>query len=82
LFGTAVPANQNGGRSAENYMRLLSNSIDEISAVLVIDYEAKPGGDMNANLDRELTAIYKPANTAARSLNCTTASPPARPPIS
>lgn len=46
-------------------MRLLSNSIDEISAALVIDYEAKPGGDMNANLDRELTAIYKPANTAA-----------------
>jgi len=54
-----------GGRSAENYMRMLTNPSDEISAALVFDYEAKPGSDMNANLDRELTAIYKPANTAA-----------------
>jgi len=46
-------------------MRMLTNPSDEISAALVFDYEAKPGSDMNANLDRELTAIYKPANAAA-----------------
>lgn len=54
-----------GGRSAENYMRMQANPGDEVTTELILMYEAKPGSNLAANLDAVLKRLYKPADAAA-----------------
>ena len=54
-----------GGRDAENYMRMLANPSDEVTEQLFLMYEAAPASSASANLDTVLTDIYQPGNAAA-----------------
>ena len=54
-----------GGRSAENYMRMQANPSDEVTTALFLLYEKDPSSSASANLDTVLKSLYKPVDAAA-----------------
>jgi hypothetical protein len=56
---------EDGGRAAENYMRVRANPGDEVSIKLVASIERNPLGDWETMLREVLDEIYAPANPDA-----------------
>ncbi|WP_086735897.1 DUF4082 domain-containing protein [Erythrobacter colymbi] len=54
-----------GGRAAENFMRMLANPGDEVSVAMILQYERNPASDLNANLTAFLQETYAPVDAVA-----------------